>query len=242
MDRISAWQRRLIFAALMFTPGIATAQQGDGDDPRVIFESGFYNAEQLKEKSWRWMDEDGVIKLKNAGEDMVVKIGGRAPREAMPAPPTMKIFLNGEELEQFMPPGIYFEKEYKVPAAMQKGGVWSELRITTTGVIVPRKVNPKLNDDRHLGFQLFKFSWRNQAGAIPESAPAPSPRENINPAARDPDSSPPPRRGWLAAALVIGAVVVLILVVGLGLAFFRLRRPADAPRRRGEEKAKKDRT
>jgi hypothetical protein len=121
MSTVGTWQRCLVVVVLVCFPAMALAQLGDGDDPRVVFESGFYNPEQLKDKSWRWMDEDGVIKVKNTGEDMVIKIGGRAPLDALPAPPTMKILLNGEELDQFMPPENYFEKEYQVSAAKQKG-------------------------------------------------------------------------------------------------------------------------
>ena len=73
------------------------------DELRVLYDSGFYNEESLKDKGWRWMDEEGVVKWKNARQDRVLKIGGRAPVDAMLEPPTMKIFLNGEELEQFVP-------------------------------------------------------------------------------------------------------------------------------------------
>ena len=98
------------------------------ESPGVTYESGFYNEEFLKDTTWRWMDAEGVVKLKNGRQDMVLKMTGRAPLDAKS--PTMKIFLNGEQLEQFTPSEKLFEKVYKIPAAKLSNGAWSELKIT----------------------------------------------------------------------------------------------------------------
>ena len=42
-----------------------------------MFDAGFYNREEHKDKIWHWMGDEGVVKLRNAREEMVLKIGGR---------------------------------------------------------------------------------------------------------------------------------------------------------------------
>jgi hypothetical protein len=110
--------RSYLIVLLLVVVGNSKAR-AQSETPGVIYESGFYNEEHLKDSSWRWMDAEGVVKLKNTRQDMVLEIAGRAPLDSIaPAtPPTMRIFLNGDQLEQFTPSDKIFEKEYKVPAA-----------------------------------------------------------------------------------------------------------------------------
>src|SRR5437868_1367085 len=94
--------------------------------PRAVYGKGFYDMESLKDKTWRWMDDEGTISLRDAKQDMILKIGGRVPSpDVMPNAPTIRVFFNGELLE---PPFTakndkdkeIFEKEYKIPAAKLK--------------------------------------------------------------------------------------------------------------------------
>jgi hypothetical protein len=175
----------------------------------VIYDSGFYNEESLKDQSWRWMDAEGVVKLKNGRQDMILKITGRAPVDAIPGElPTMKIFLNGEQLEQFTAADKIFEKEYKVSAAKLGNGIWSELKITTNKVIVPSQVNKKSTDDRHLGFKLYGLTWLTAAGAPAEQIPEPD--------LAVPVEAAPPAKGWLAAIILVGLGMTLLFAITVG--------------------------
>jgi hypothetical protein len=187
------------------------------EEPRVMYDSGFFNEERFKDKSWRWMDEEGVVKLKNARQDMILKIAGRPPEDAMaPEPPTMKIFLNGEQLEQFTPSANLFEKEYKVSAAKLGNREWSELKITTTKIIVPSQVNKKLTDDRHLGFKLYTLTWLTVAGA--PAGPTPDPGRAVQ------EEAAPASKGWLAAVLLLALALSLSVAAALGIWLYMRQR------------------
>jgi hypothetical protein len=123
----------------------------------VIYESGFYNEEQLKGSTWRWMGAEGVVKLKNTGQDMVLRIKGRAPVDAVIGePPTIKFHLDGELLDQFTVTEKIFEREFKVVHAKFGDRKWRELKIATTKAIVPSQVNKK---------SLYRLTWLSVAGA-----------------------------------------------------------------------------
>jgi hypothetical protein len=192
----------LLFAWLLMPCGNCHAQDG------VIFDAGFYNEESLKDQSWRWMAEEGIVKLKNQRRDMILILSGRPALDALPAKPTMKVFLNGELLEQFDPTEKTFEKEYKIPAAKLGNGAWVDLRITTSKVIIPSEINNKSSDGRHLGFKLHKLTWAAAAGAEPLPVP---------------EQAEPPPRSWLMAFLLIGAGFVFFSAVALAAAFFLLK-------------------
>lgn len=188
------------------------------DSPGVIYDSGFYNEEQLKDSTWRWMGAEGVVKLKNAGQDMVLKMKGRAPvDEKQGEPPIMKLHLDGELLDQFPASDKMFEKEYKIAFAKLGDRKWNELKITTTSVIVPSQVNKKSTDDRELGFKLYGLTWLSVTGR-----PAVSDAPQI---AAQQDAAP--SRGWLAAAVVIGLVILFLfaIIVAIGV-FLHFRRSA----------------
>jgi hypothetical protein len=188
------------------------------EGPGVIYESGFSNVEHFKDTSWRWMDEEGVVKLKNARKDMVLKFAGRPPVNVMlPEPPIMKIFLNGEELEQFTPSTKIFEKEFKLSAAKLGDGLCSELKITTTKVFVPSKFDKKSTDDRHLGFKLYTLTWLTADGALLEPVHAPGPDVR--------DQAPPGSKGWLAALLLLILVVSLLSAAAVGIWLYLRQRP-----------------
>jgi serine/threonine protein kinase len=198
--------------AILEKLGGKITQEDDGV-PRVIYGTGFYGEERLNGKAWHWMAEEGVVKLRNLRSDMTLRIAGRAPLDAMPAPPTMKISLNGEELEELVPPGNIFVKEYQIPSAKLGAGAWSELRISTTTVIVPSELKKKLNDNRRLGFQVYELTWEGEPGAV--TVPLPVLEEQ-----------PVVTRGpWLAVTLIL----TLIFVVALASARYRHRRSAKSP-------------
>jgi len=127
-------------------------------EPEISYGQGFYDMERSGSDTWRWMAGEGVIVLKNTGKDMKLRLTGAVPIEQFPQPPTLKVVFNGEQLDQF-PGAPNIEKEYVIPAAKQKPGPTSELRIITDNVLVPKDKDPKSNDGRKLGFFLRNLAW-----------------------------------------------------------------------------------
>jgi hypothetical protein len=129
--------------------------------PEVIsYGRGFFDLERGPDGStWRWMGEEGVIKLKNTGREMRLGVTGAAPVDRFPQPPTITLQFNGEQLDQFAAvPGV-MEKEYPIPASRQGSGEWSELRLSTNKSFIPKEVDKGSTDPRRLGFSLHRLTW-----------------------------------------------------------------------------------
>src|SRR5258708_37484087 len=69
-------------------------------EANVVYDKGFFDLERDQNISWRWMSEEGVIRLKNLKRDAVLKIKGNVPQDRFPQPPTITVKLNGEQLDQ----------------------------------------------------------------------------------------------------------------------------------------------
>jgi hypothetical protein len=128
----------------------------------IAYASGTYDLERGPDGStWRWLGPEGVIRLKNTGRDMKLKIVGRAPLDRFPKPPVVTITLNGEQLDQVTTTAEPLDKEYTIPAAKQSGE-WSELRIISDRHFVPKDVHKGSDDTRQLSFSLSSVSWEPQ--------------------------------------------------------------------------------
>ena len=128
--------------------------------PTITYGQGFSDLERDGGgNSWRWMADEGIVKLKNTRGEMRLRIVGRAPIENFPQPPTIKIQFNGELLDQIAATPKPLDKEYTIPAAKQAGGEWSELRISSDKYFVPKERDKNSTDGRRLGFSLHKLEW-----------------------------------------------------------------------------------
>lgn len=127
-------------------------------EPEISYGEGFSPLERDGANSWRWMGNEGSIKLKNGDKEMKLSLAGSVPMDVFPQVPTMKVIFNGEQLEQF-PAAQNIVKEYIIPAAKQSGKAYSELKITTDKTFSPKDRDKKSNDDRKLGFSLTKLEW-----------------------------------------------------------------------------------
>jgi hypothetical protein len=140
---------------LLPPPGYSTPGQialtGDSD---ARFAGGWYQVETGAEgATWRWMGKRGEIRLRNQGAEMRLRLRGWAPLELLPAAPTLRISINGQELDRFTAPAGHFTKEYTVPRAVQGGGETSSLVIESSATVTPPK------DDRQLGYSLTQLVW-----------------------------------------------------------------------------------
>ncbi len=137
--------------------GAAAAPAAD-----IVYEKGFYPEEKdaKANTSWRWMGTEGVVKVKNARKDMVLKIAGNVPMDRFPQPPTIAVAINGEELEKFPASAGLMEKVYTVPAAKLGAGEYAEVKITSTKAFVPKDSVKGATDPRSLGFSLTSLTWQ----------------------------------------------------------------------------------
>jgi hypothetical protein len=125
----------------------------------VTYGKGFFPQESTPDGlSWRWMEPEGVIRLKNTGREMRLHLAGNAPIDRFPKPPVLKLTLNGQPLDEFTVQTRDVDKEYTIPADKQQGE-YSELKITSDRFFVPKEVDKKSTDPRQLAFSLTKLDW-----------------------------------------------------------------------------------
>jgi hypothetical protein len=157
----------LVLASTLFLTSCDSPKEADAPAAKpnvpvasteVIFGDGLTHVEGDKNITWRWMSTEGLVKLKNSTKDMKLTLTGNVPMSAFPQPPTLTIFFNGKQLDQF-PGAQNVAKEYTIPAADQAGKEFSELKITTNKTFVPKEVDKKSSDDRKLGFSVTKVDW-----------------------------------------------------------------------------------
>lgn len=125
----------------------------------VVYAHGFFDVEQDAGGSWRWMEPEGVVRLKNTGKDMVLKLAGRVPFERFKEAPIIKISLNGAELDKSPATPELMTREFTITPAQQGSGDWSELKISSDKSFVPKDADPGATDPRRLAFSLTKLSW-----------------------------------------------------------------------------------
>jgi hypothetical protein len=127
----------------------------------VNYVTGFFDLEKGPEGAWRWVGEQGTVKLKNTQQDMQLKIAGSAPVDLIGQSSQVTIKLNGEQLEQvtLTKEKNSMEKEFTIPASKQTSGEFSELTITSSKSFIPKQVYKNSSDDRKLSFSLTKLEW-----------------------------------------------------------------------------------
>lgn len=136
----------------------ATSPTPDPNAP-VAYLQGFYGEEKTADMSWRWMGEDGTIRLKNTGKDAVLKFKGAVQQDFFKEPPVLTLKLNGEQLDQIKTTKGVMEKSYTIPASKQKGD-YSELQISSDKTFVPKEVEKGSSDPRKLSFSLRELTWQ----------------------------------------------------------------------------------
>ena len=123
-------------------------------DSEIKFASGWYDVETgANGQTWRWMGKRGELRLRNQGANMKLQIRGWAPVELLAAVPTIRLILNGRELENFTAPAGRFAKEYLVPRENQGQEEFSTLVIESSITAKPP------NDTRELGYSLTNVVW-----------------------------------------------------------------------------------
>jgi hypothetical protein len=156
----------VVLLALGMTISCTGEKETEGGGPPAISENinygaGIFNLENGAEGSWRWIGEQGTVKLRNSKTDMRLKILGSAPIGLIGEPSQVTITFNGEQLEQVVltKENKSFEKEFAIPANKQTNGEFSELTIISSKSFIPKQVYENSSDDRTLSFSLTKLEW-----------------------------------------------------------------------------------
>ncbi|MEK6371482.1 MAG: hypothetical protein AABO58_02190 [Acidobacteriota bacterium] len=123
----------------------------------VRFGRGWHDAEGDGGNNWRWMTASSEILLPPAGARSQLTLQFYVPMDALPAPPSIEVTLNGALVERFTADALEMKKSWTV--AGRDGGGANELRISTSGAIVPARAHPG-GDSRELGLKLLAITWQ----------------------------------------------------------------------------------
>jgi hypothetical protein len=177
-DSTLIMRKKITFLSLIFSLGLLMAcseEKGAKDTgavnpttattpvapANVNYGAGIFDLEKGPEGSWRWVGEQGTVRLKNNSTDMRLKIAGSAPIDLINQPNQVTIKLNGEQLEQLTltKEKNTFDKDFSIPASKQAGSEFSELTISSSKSFVPKQVYKNSSDDRKLSLSLTKLEW-----------------------------------------------------------------------------------
>jgi len=123
----------------------------------VRFGRGWHDAEGDGVNNWRWMTASAEVLLPPAGARSQLSLQFYVPMDALPQPPSIEVTLNGALVERFTADALEMKKSWTV--AGREGGGANELRISTSGAIVPARAHPG-GDTRELGLKLLAITWQ----------------------------------------------------------------------------------
>ncbi len=118
----------------------------------VRFGAGWHDAEGDGQETWRWMGKSSQTLLPTAGARGKLTVRLYVPVDTLPAPPAIDVVFNGQLVERFTAAKAEVEKTWVVPS---RQGAPNELRITTSGAVVPGR-----GDTRELGLKLLAIGWQ----------------------------------------------------------------------------------
>jgi hypothetical protein len=118
---------------------------------RVVFGSGWHG----DEGSFRWMSGESVTTLPAVRGSGKLWMRIYVPNDALPAPPTIEVRMNGATVERFTGAGSTIEKSWTVPSRQDAP---NELRILTSATVNPLALGTS-PDGRDLGLRIDGLSW-----------------------------------------------------------------------------------
>jgi hypothetical protein len=139
--------------SLSATPPVVVSPMGP-----TRFGRGWFPIESNAQGSWRWMGQIGEIHVPTLQSKAHLRILGWAPVELLGTPPTIRISVNGKELDHFAPPIGRFKNGYDVAQEVQGPEPESIVRLETSATASAP------GDPRALGFALVSVSWTPAPG------------------------------------------------------------------------------
>jgi hypothetical protein len=156
---------KVCLGLLLLPTTIAASACGASAPPVSVLEygQGFFAQEALPDGGrYRWMGPQGVVFLKNEPHDMVLTIRATVPVDHLAVAPVIRVEWNGGLLEEVNAADWPAEKRINIPAASQRTGDRSELRIQTSQSFVPKEANPPSQDGRRLGLVVYEIRWETK--------------------------------------------------------------------------------
>lgn len=122
----------------------------------VKFGRGWHDSEGDGVSTWRWMTASSETLLPPAGARARLTLHFYVPLDSLPAPPEIEVTLNGALVERFAATTMEVKKSWAVDG---RDLVANELRITTSGAVVPSRMHGG-GDSRELGLKLLAITWQ----------------------------------------------------------------------------------
>jgi hypothetical protein len=133
------------------------------DVNRIVYASGWYQAEGSGKNSWRWAKSKASVALMAVAERMDLHFRAQVARQpGAPKPPTVVLRLDGREIGRFSSDDGAIDDRFSVNGDPQR--LWSTLTIESDQSVVPRQVGSS-PDDRELAVQCFELEWLPSADA-----------------------------------------------------------------------------
>lgn len=122
----------------------------------VRYGEGFYGLEAGSAgATWRWMSKRGTVHLPNDHHDRRLHLEGWVPLALLNETPTLRITLEGVELDRFVAAGGTFTRDYTISRARLGDAPAVRLTIeTSTTAHAP-------GDIRELGVSLTALNWHD---------------------------------------------------------------------------------
>jgi hypothetical protein len=121
---------------------------------QVRFGEGWYG----DEVTFRWMAGESVLALPVLHGSGKLQLRLYVPLNALPAPPTIEVRMNGVTIERFSGSTPDVEKTWTIPS---RADAPNELRILTSATVNPARRGGS-TDTRDLGLRLDALSWTPQ--------------------------------------------------------------------------------
>jgi hypothetical protein len=135
--------------------------------PEIVYDEGWneietdVNANDPFAKSWRWTTAKSVCIIENPKKECTLIIKGGVNKAALPDQ-KLTFKINDTVLDDFIPDGLTFSREYTVTPQMMGTGDEFSLKIEADKVFVPAKLFPNSKDNRELGAQIFFIYFREK--------------------------------------------------------------------------------
>ena len=132
----------------------------------IVFREGWYDEEGTGTRIWRWMGRRATADLPPVLGQARLSLNLYVPLDALAAPPTLTVSIDGNVLDRFRPATQDVEREWIVNGT---GAASLRLTIETDGVVAPGG-RPASADRRTLGLRVNSIGWqpvRSQALPVP---------------------------------------------------------------------------
>jgi hypothetical protein len=140
-------------------PPYHPVQKAPPRSERIVFGEGFYPLESSASgMTWRWMGRRGVVALPGGHpRGKRLRIRGWVPVELMTGRPTLRVTLDDNPLDLFVPEGREFSRDYLIPGDLRAPGATTKLSIETSA---PARTP---SDTRELGVSITALDWRDDS-------------------------------------------------------------------------------